>query len=191
MVRSADVACVRRIVARGSRADRFSGHELVWTHGCRAANVGLTWTARPAARRTNPLHRDAGGKASGSPIHGNTQVTWFRSPIRLPLVSVLVVVLFTQPPHAVAQDKNPHAQPAQAVQPQPPPPAPASQAVKPGQPQVPPPTVVLKAGEVPGIAFKEPTYDFGRVRSGTDVTHDFVFTNTGNGPLEILQVKPG
>jgi hypothetical protein len=118
-------------------------------------------------------------------------MTWLRSPIRLLLVVLFVVVLFAQPPRAVAQDKNPPAQPAQAVQAQPSASAPASQATKPGQPQVPAPTVVLKPGEVPGIAVKEPAYDFGRVRSGTDVTHDFEFTNTGNGPLEILQVKPG
>ncbi len=118
-------------------------------------------------------------------------MTWPRSPIHLPLVVLFVVVLFAQPPRAVGQDKNPTAQPAQTVQVQPPTSAPASQAVKAGQPQVPQPTVVLKPGEVPGIAFKEPAYDFGRVRSGTDVTHDFEFTNTGNGPLEILQVKSG
>ena len=118
-------------------------------------------------------------------------MTWLRSPRHSPLAVLFVVALFTQPPRAVAQDKNPPAQPAQAVRPQPPASAPASQAIKPGQPQVPQPTVVLKPGEVPGIAFKEPIYDFGRVRSGADVTHDFEFTNTGTGPLEILQVKPG
>jgi hypothetical protein len=117
-------------------------------------------------------------------------MTWLRSPIQFLLAALFVVLLFAQPPHAVAQDKNPPTQPTQAVQAQPPASAPASQAVKPEQPQVPAPTVVLKPGEVPGIVFKEPTYDFGRVRSGTDVTHDFEFTNTGTGPLEILQVKP-
>jgi hypothetical protein len=114
-------------------------------------------------------------------------MTWLRLPIHLPLAVVFVAVLLAQPPRAIAQDSDPPAQPAPAVQPQPP----ASQAVKPGQPQVPQPTVVLKPGEAPGIAFKEPTYDFGRVQSGTDVTHDFEFTNTGTGPLEILQVKAG
>jgi hypothetical protein len=111
--------------------------------------------------------------------------------MHFPLAVLFVVALFTQPPRAVAQDRNPPAQPAQAVQAQPPASAPASQAIKPGQPQVPQPTVVLKPGEVPGIAFGEPTYDFGRVRSGTDVKHEFEFTNTGTGPLEILLVKPG
>ena len=116
---------------------------------------------------------------------------WLRSPIRLPLAALFVVVLFAQSPLTVGQDKNPQAQSAQALKAQPPASAPVSQAVKPGQPQVPQPTVVLKPGEVPGIAFKEPTHDFARVRSGTDVTHDFEFTNTGTGPLEILLVKPG
>jgi len=49
----------------------------------------------------------------------------------------------------------------------------------------------LKPGEVPAIQFDTPTYDFGRIRAGTDVRHDFWFTNTGTGPLEILAVKPG
>ncbi len=56
---------------------------------------------------------------------------------------------------------------------------------------VPKPTVVLKPGEVPAIKFDVPVYDFGRVRAGEDVIHDFWFTNTGTGPLEILRVKPG
>ena len=57
--------------------------------------------------------------------------------------------------------------------------------------QIPEPTVKLKPGEVPGIKFDMLTYDFGRIRAGGDVVHDFWFTNTGNGPLEILRVKPG
>ncbi len=57
--------------------------------------------------------------------------------------------------------------------------------------QVPAPTVELKPGEMPGIKFDLTTYDFGRIRAGGDVIHDFWFSNTGNGPLEILRVKPG
>jgi len=117
-------------------------------------------------------------------------MTWLRPALPLSLAVLFVVVLFAKPPLTVAQDNTSPAQAAQAARMQPPSSAPASQAVKPGQ-QVPQPTVVLKPGEVPGITFKEPAYDFGRVQSGTDVTHDFEFTNTGNGPLEILQVKPG
>ena len=56
---------------------------------------------------------------------------------------------------------------------------------------VPKPTVVLKSGEVPAIKFDTPVYDFGRVRAGKDIRHEFWFTNTGTGPLEILKVKPG
>lgn len=52
------------------------------------------------------------------------------------------------------------------------------------------PTVVLKPGEVPGIKFDTPEYEFGRVRAGKDIIHDFWFTNTGTGPLELLRVKP-
>jgi hypothetical protein len=57
--------------------------------------------------------------------------------------------------------------------------------------QAPPkPTVVLKPGEKPGIKFDMLVYDFGKIRAGSDVVHEYWFTNTGNGPLEILQVKP-
>lgn len=54
----------------------------------------------------------------------------------------------------------------------------------------PAPTVVLKNGEVPNIRFDTPTYNFGRIRAGEPVRHDFWFTNTGTGPLEITRVKP-
>ncbi len=90
----------------------------------------------------------------------------------------------------VAQPQSPPARPSHVG-----PPAPPSKhaghthEVKPGA-EVPQPTVVLKPGEVPAIKFDMPTYDFGRVRSGPDVEHEFWFTNTGNGPLEILSVKP-
>lgn len=55
----------------------------------------------------------------------------------------------------------------------------------------PTPTVQLKPGEVPAIEFDTPTYDFGRVKAGSPVEHDFWFTNKGNGPLEILSAKAG
>lgn len=56
---------------------------------------------------------------------------------------------------------------------------------------VPAPTVVLQPGEAPAITFDTPTWDWGRIRSGPDIAHDFWFTNTGTGPLEILKVRPG
>ncbi|MCG8405887.1 MAG: DUF1573 domain-containing protein [Phycisphaerales bacterium] len=62
--------------------------------------------------------------------------------------------------------------------------------VKPGRPGVPEPTVVLKPGEAPQVKFDTPVYDFGRLKAGGDVRHDYWFTNTGTGPLEILKVKP-
>ncbi len=110
----------------------------------------------------------------------------------LPLVTLIVVLLFAQLPDSVGQDQvAPPKQPA-PIQLTPVASAPALQAVKPVQPNdIPQPTVVLKPGEIPGITFKEPVYDFGRVRLGMDVTHDFEFTNSGTGPLEILLVKPG
>lgn len=58
-------------------------------------------------------------------------------------------------------------------------------------PAIPEPTVVLRPGEVPILKFDSSVFDFGRVRAGTPVKHDFVFTNTGNGTLEILKAKAG
>jgi Protein of unknown function (DUF1573) len=58
------------------------------------------------------------------------------------------------------------------------------------QPPAPQGTIQLKPGEVPQIEFDTPIYDFGKLRTGKDVEHDFWFHNPGNGPLEILQVKP-
>jgi hypothetical protein len=58
-------------------------------------------------------------------------------------------------------------------------------------PAIPKPTVVLKPGEVPAIKFDNRVHEFGRKRAGEEVRHEFVFTNTGTGPLEITSVKPG
>jgi hypothetical protein len=54
----------------------------------------------------------------------------------------------------------------------------------------PQPTVELKPGEVPAIVFDTPLFNFGRIPAGQEISHDFWFTNTGNGPLEILSAKP-
>lgn len=43
----------------------------------------------------------------------------------------------------------------------------------------------------PKIKFDSVTYDFGRVVSGTQVKHDFVFTNVGDTTLQITGVQPG
>ena len=43
----------------------------------------------------------------------------------------------------------------------------------------------------PKIEFATPLYEFGRVTSGTQVKHDFIFTNTGDATLEITSVSPG
>lgn len=91
---------------------------------------------------------------------------------------------------AIARKKAAEAQ-REKVGPQPINPA-RRTATKPrGSNQIPEPTVVLKPGEVPAIKFDMTTYDFGRIRAGGDVIHDFWFSNTGTGPLEILRVKPG
>jgi Protein of unknown function (DUF1573) len=40
-----------------------------------------------------------------------------------------------------------------------------------------------KAEEV--VKFKETVYDFGKIKQGTPVTHDFPFTNASDGPVII------
>lgn len=55
---------------------------------------------------------------------------------------------------------------------------------------IPEPTVKNKPGEVPAIKFDTPNYDFGKIKAGPPIEHDYWFTNTGNGILEILAVRP-
>ena len=43
----------------------------------------------------------------------------------------------------------------------------------------------------PKIEFNATTYNFGKVNMGELIRHEFVFTNVGTAPLEILEVKPG
>jgi hypothetical protein len=40
------------------------------------------------------------------------------------------------------------------------------------------------------VKFKELTYDFGKIKQGSPVTHDFVFTNIGNSPVIIESAVP-
>lgn len=56
---------------------------------------------------------------------------------------------------------------------------------------IPKPTVVLKPGETPKPQFENAAFSYGTVRAGTVIDHEFKFTNTGTGPLEILAVRPG
>ncbi len=119
--------------------------------------------------------------------------------IRSSLAVLAAAALVFGPQLSFAQyQQQPAAKPAEA-RPAGPQANPAGVSVKPVDPhaghnhgpqETPKPTVVLKPGEKPGIKFDEPIYDFGRIRAGGDVQHEYWFTNTGNGPLEILQVKP-
>ena len=43
--------------------------------------------------------------------------------------------------------------------------------------------------QAPVIQFEEMSYDFGKIKQGDVVKHDFVFKNTGKNPLEIRRVK--
>lgn len=47
------------------------------------------------------------------------------------------------------------------------------------------------SGKTPSISVPESTYDFGEVAEDGIVSHDFIVKNTGLGPLEINQVRPG
>ena len=40
------------------------------------------------------------------------------------------------------------------------------------------------------VKFKELTYDFGKIKQGAPVTHDFVFTNISNSPVIIESAVP-
>jgi hypothetical protein len=51
--------------------------------------------------------------------------------------------------------------------------------------------VPLVAADSPKAQFQSTTFDFGKVKQGDIVKHDYIFTNTGNAVLEILEVKPG
>ena len=44
----------------------------------------------------------------------------------------------------------------------------------------------------PEIKFESTTYDFGKIKEeGGKVTGKFIFTNVGNEPLELTNVRPG
>ena len=45
------------------------------------------------------------------------------------------------------------------------------------------------AGPKTSMSFEESTYDFGQVKSGEKVTHNYSFTNTGDEPLLLSNVK--
>ncbi len=97
-----------------------------------------------------------------------------------------VGTLLAKPPTpANTKDQTPPHLRASTTQP-----AVNTKAMKPQPPAPPQGTVQLKPGEEPKIEFDTPIYDAGRIRTGTDIQHDFWFHNTGTGPLEIIQVKP-
>ncbi len=50
---------------------------------------------------------------------------------------------------------------------------------------------LLHAADAPKIEFQSTTYDFSKIKQGEIARHDYVFTNSGNATLEILDVKPG
>jgi len=46
-----------------------------------------------------------------------------------------------------------------------------------------------KRAPAPRVHFPETTFDFGTIYQGEDVTHKFVFQNTGNAPLKIEKIR--
>src|SRR5690625_4939798 len=40
------------------------------------------------------------------------------------------------------------------------------------------------------IKFDETNYDFGEMKEGDVVQHEFTFTNTGDAPLKVLKARP-
>lgn len=59
------------------------------------------------------------------------------------------------------------------------------------QPLAPVPLAPVATGAKPTIQFEELIHDFGKVKSGEPLRHDFVFTNTGTATLEVTDVRPG
>ena len=60
-----------------------------------------------------------------------------------------------------------------------------------GRPPVPGTAVGAAETNGPKIEFASPIYDFGKVKQGEVIRHDFVFKNAGNAVLEIAAVQPG
>jgi len=50
------------------------------------------------------------------------------------------------------------------------------------------PSTTKKAEDI--VKFKELAYDFGKIRQGTPVTHNFAFTNISNSPVIIESAIP-
>ena len=46
-----------------------------------------------------------------------------------------------------------------------------------------------RRGPAPRVEFPEKSFDFGTIYQGEDVSHTFVFRNTGNAPLKIEKVR--
>jgi len=46
-------------------------------------------------------------------------------------------------------------------------------------------------GKVPRLALDERDFDFGRVKEGSHVSHEFTVKNQGNAVLEIEKIQPG
>ena len=53
------------------------------------------------------------------------------------------------------------------------------------------PLAPVSPGAKPTIQFEELIHDFGKVKAGEPLRHDFVFTNTGTTTLEVTDVRPG
>jgi hypothetical protein len=60
-----------------------------------------------------------------------------------------------------------------------------------GKPAQTKPATQAASPDAPVLQVPEPTYDFGEVFEGVEVSHDFKIKNTGKTELLIEQVRPG
>lgn len=145
-----------------------------------ALSCGVAWfaLAAPTLLGQQPPAADAAGQSQQPAPQGSTAPPPSPAGGNLPAGPVVTL----EGPGVITQIPPPIQEPGRPVVPPTP--------VKPPQPAIPAPTVTLKPGEQPKIDFDEPNYKFGRIKAGADIFHDFWFTNTGTGPLEILMFKP-
>lgn len=53
------------------------------------------------------------------------------------------------------------------------------------------PSFSQDAQGIPNLALKEQEFDFGKVKEGSRIIHEFIVQNKGTVPLEIKKVSPG
>ncbi len=49
--------------------------------------------------------------------------------------------------------------------------------------------IIFAQTQGPEFKFDEENFDFGNIKQGDKISHDYVFTNSGNSPIFITEVK--